>query len=300
MKVAVTGASGFVGRAVLSELARRGICAVAASRSAHTAESTTAGHRVVSLDVHASPYDAFNRLGSPDVLVHLAWGGLPNYRSSHHIESEFPAQYRFLRGLVESGLQSLVVAGTCAEYGMQYGPLSEDMQLRPENAYGSAKKMLLHELERLKAERPFTMTWARLFYLTGAGQAETSLLSQLHKAVVSGENTFNLSGGEQLRDYLNVEVAAYLLVSLALSGHDAGVVNVCSGRPISIRRLVEEMVRDNGWTIKLKLGAYPYPDYEPMAFWGNRRKLVGILGEDAAKRIGELTDAPRGMAHAGN
>jgi len=55
-------------------------------------------------------------------------------------------------------------------------------------------------------------------------------------------------------------------------------VNVCSGRPVSVRRLVEGWIRDNGWTIDLNLGHYPYPDYEPMAFWGERRKLDRILG----------------------
>ena len=55
-------------------------------------------------------------------------------------------------------------------------------------------------------------------------------------------------------------------------------MNVCSGRPVSVRRLVEGWIRDNGWTIDLNLGHYPYPDYEPMAFWGERRKLDRILG----------------------
>lgn len=297
MRIAVTGATGFVGRAVLSELTRRGICAVASSRSAESAVPATIGHRIVSLDLHEAPVDAFDRLGRPDTLIHLAWSGLPNYRSLHHTESELPAQYRFLSGLIESGLQTLVVAGTCAEYGMQFGPLGEDLPLRPEHSYGLAKKMLLNELERLKTKRPFTLTWARLFYLLGAGQAETSLLSQLHKAVVAGEKTFNMSGGEQLRDYLAIEDAAHLLVSLALSGRDTGAVNICSGRPVSVRRLVEGMVHDNGWTISLNLGFYPYSDYEPMAFWGDRRKLEAVLGKEATCVGRTLTGLPYENLH---
>ncbi len=38
------------------------------------------------------------------------------------------------------------------------------------------------------------------------------------------------------------------------------------------------MKRRVRWTIGLNLGHYPYPDYEPMAFWGERHKLDGILG----------------------
>lgn len=277
MKIAVTGASGFIGRAVLADLSRRGIDAVACSRSIIGAH-TGAGHRAVALDLHDAPADAYERLGRPETVIHLAWSGLPNYRSLQHVDSELPAQYRFLSGLVESGLQSLVVAGTCFEYGMQSGPLGEDLPTRPENPYGFAKDALRRELEFLKASRQFALTWARLFYLYGEGQAETSLLPQLRHAVERGEKVFNMSGGEQLRDYLAVEEAARLLVSLALAGCDAGAVNICSGRPVSVRRLVEGWLRDNGWTIDLNLGHFPYPDYEPMAFWGDRRKLDSILG----------------------
>ena len=277
MKIAVTGASGFIGRAVLGALSRRGMEAVACAH-ANLEPLTSAGYKAVALDLHEAPDDAFGRLGRPDVLIHLAWGGLPNYRSLHHVESELPVQYRFLRGLVEAGLASMVVAGTCFEYGMQSGPLHEDLPARPENPYGFAKDALRRELEFLKATKPFALTWARLFYLHGEGQAETSLLSQLRRAVAAGEKVFNMSGGEQLRDYLAVDEAAELLVELAVSHRDAGVVNVCSGRPVSVRRLVEGWIRDNGWSIGLNLGHYPYPDYEPMAFWGERRKLDGILG----------------------
>lgn len=276
MKIAVTGASGFIGRAVLGALSRRGSGAVACVR-ANLDALPAAGHRAVALDLHEAPADAFDRLGRPDVLIHLAWSGLPNYRSLHHVESELPAQYRFLRGLVEAGLASLVVAGTCFEYGMQSGPLHEDLPTRPENPYGFAKDALRRELEFLKATKSFSLTWARLFYLHGEGQAETSLLPQLRRAVAAGEKAFNMSGGEQLRDYLAVDEAADLLVALAAARRDAGAVNVCSGRPVSVRRLVEGWIRDNDWTIDLNLGHYPYPDYEPMAFWGERRKLDTIL-----------------------
>lgn len=276
VKIAITGATGFIGHAVLAELSRRNIAAVACVHTGHEAFSA-AGHHVVALDIHNAANDVFIKLGRPDILIHLAWSGLPNYRSLHHIETELPAQYRFLSGLVKAGLPSLVVAGTCFEYGMQSGSLHEDLPTRPENPYGFAKDSLRRKLEFLKAVQPFALTWARFFYLHGKGQAENSLLPQLHRAVVAGEKVFNMSGGEQLRDYLPVEEAARLLVELAVSGRDNGVVNISSGKPISVRRLVEGWIHDNDWTISLNLGYYPYPDYEPMAFWGNDYKYNSIM-----------------------
>ncbi len=279
MKVAVTGATGFIGRHVLAELETRSVETIALVRPSTGKSLGHSGGGVVQLDLHNTPPNAFELMGRPDVLIHLAWSGLPNYKSLHHFEQELPAQYRFLKGLVESGLQTLVVAGTCFEYGMQSGSLSEDIAPHPSNPYGFAKDALRCQLEYLKAVHPFQLTWARLFYLYGEGQAENSLLPQLTQAAERGDQVFNMSDGKQLRDYLPVAEAARHLVSLALAKKDIGAVNVCSGTPISVRKLVEGWIKENGWSITPNLGHYPYPDYEPMAFWGDSRKLSALIGK---------------------
>ena len=131
MRIAVTGATGFVGRHVLSELTRHPVHVVAGTRNTSANNLDGADVEVVQLDINDSFGNAFALLGKPDVLIHLAWGGLPNYRSLHHFETELPMQYRFLRDLVQSGLSGLVVAGTCLEYGMQSGELFEVMDGHP-------------------------------------------------------------------------------------------------------------------------------------------------------------------------
>ena len=137
--------------------------------------------------------------------------------------------------------------------------------------------MLHRQLEYLKSEKPFSLTWARLFYLYGEGQAENSLLPLLKKSVEQGDKVFNMSGGEQVRDYLPIVDVAKYLVLLATSNDDYGVVNVCSGKPVTVRDLVEGWIKENDWSIKLNLGHYPYPDYEPMEFWGDQQKLDRCL-----------------------
>jgi dTDP-6-deoxy-L-talose 4-dehydrogenase (NAD+) len=209
-------------------------------------------------------------------VVHLAWNGLPNYRSLHHFETELPAQYRFLRGLIDDGLSRLVVAGTCYEYGMQSGALDETMAGLPTNPYALAKLTLHKQLEFLKGQAPFALTWARLFYAYGEGQAPSSIYSLLRAAVARGDARFPMSAGEQLRDFLPIETIAGHLATLARQGGDVGIVNICSGQPISIRGLVERWLADHGWSIALDLGHYPYPDYEPLAFWGSAAKLLAL------------------------
>ena len=151
---------------------------------------------------------------------------------------------------------------------MQSGPLAADLPTKPDNPYGYAKDTLRKQLDFLQSYTRFNFTWARLFYMYGEGQPGTSLLPKLKETVSKGEQVFNMSGGEQLRDYLPVEEIARQIVHMATSQRDIGVVNICSGKPVSVRKLVEQWIAQYNWDIQLNLGYYPYPDYEPMAFWG--------------------------------
>lgn len=269
MKIAVTGARGFVGRHVLAELARRDVDVVASYRPIGSHKGpVTARLQWVSLDVANPPEDCFTALHRPDVLLHLAWGGLPNYRSSHHVDVEMPRHFTFLESAVRNGLPALVVAGTCLEYGLQSGALAPGADTRPTTPYGIAKDALRRRLQAFQAECSFSLTWARLFYMYGDDQPATSLWPSLKAAALAGRSEFPMSGGEQLRDFLPVEDVARRLADLALNAADRGPVNVCSGLPISVRKFVETKIRQNGWRITPKYGELPYADYEPMAFWG--------------------------------
>ena len=277
MRVALSGAGGFIGGHVLAELVRRQQTVVAIVRNAGRMPREP-GVSIVTLDLAAPPSHCFELLGRPDVMIHLAWEGLPNYGAARHVEIELPRQLAFLRSLIADGLPALVVTGTCLEYGMQSGPLSETLPAMPVINYAIAKDRMRRELESLRAARHFALTWARLFYTYGPGQAQGSLWPQLAAAVAGGARRFDMSGGEQLRDYLPVQEVARLLVALALRRCDAGVVNVCAGKPVRVRDLVETWLAAQHLQIELNLGHYPYPDHEPMAFWGERGHLDEVLG----------------------
>lgn len=275
----MTGAGGFVGSHVVDALARMGVDLVALSRRPLPPERLPGGAANILLDHgQATPAD-YERIGLPDLLIHLAWEGLPHYRSPHHVERELPAQLSFVRAMVEAGLPAMLISGTCYEYGMIEGELSEEMGAPPANEYARAKLALYEAVARLRDARPFALTWARLFYLWGPRQAAGSLYPQLRAAAARGDALFPMSKGDQQRDYLPVEEAARLLVALGLRGAGAGIVNVCSGRPVTVLSLVERWIRENGWRIAPDPGHFPVPDYEPFAFWGSTAKLRRLLGE---------------------
>lgn len=277
MRIAVSGASGFIGRHVLHELHSRGLEAVALTRAASDRHPQPGVSRWLELDMANPPSNPFEAMGCPDMLIHLAWGGLPNYQSSHHLEVELPAQLAFLTACVRSGMEKLVVTGTCYEYGLAAGELAEDTSTQPCTQYGIAKDNLRKALSILSQELGFNMTWLRLFYLYGEGQSEKSLYRSLHAAIERGDKAFDMSGGEQVRDFLPIQVAARIIVDLALHEDAAGTFNVCSGNPVTVRHMVEAWITESHAAITLNLGRVPYSLNEPMAFWGRRTKLDQLI-----------------------
>ena len=277
MKIALTGASGFLGQHVLNALLLQEIEVTAVTRNATRLADFKERIHIVEMDISKPQINCYQQMGCPEILMHLAWDGLPNYRALHHFEKELPGQYQFLRSMIKSGLSSLMVTGTCFEYGMQSGPLGEDMSAKPTNPYGFAKNALRQQLEFLQSDMDFSLTWARLFYMYGEGQSANSLFPKLKEAILRQDIRFEMSGGDQLRDYLPVEEVARLLVQLVIAEQGIGIINVCSGVPISVRKLVEQLLVENNWKIDLNLGSYPYPDYEPMEFWGNRQLLDKVM-----------------------
>jgi len=269
MKIAVTGASGFLGRHVTTELIQRGHAPVLATRDPASLATFLPHATVVQLDLHHPPQNPFAALGHPNILIHLAWQGLPNFSSLNHLEFELPVHIRFLKSLISSGLRTLAVTGTCLEYGTTSGLKTESMIAEPSTAYAVAKNTLRNYLQLQQANNSFNLVWHRLFYLYGPGQSPQSLLPQLTRAIAGGETTFKMSGGEQIRDFHHVSSVAHEIVSLALKQQPFGIVNGCSGQPTSVRTFVERYLADNHLAIKLELGHYPYASYEPFAFWGD-------------------------------
>ena len=268
-QIIVTGATGFVGQHLVPLLLQSNCEVIVIGRDENKARLFDWYDKVefISLDYHLAKLNFKPRLGAS--LIHLAWQGLPNYTSLFHFEENLPKNYEFIKNLVNSGVSKVLAVGTCFEYGFQNGPLSTSMPAKPNNPYALGKDCLRQYLSCLQKQSNFTFQWARLFYMYGRGQNPKSILALLDAAIDRGEPIFNMSGGEQLRDYLTVEEVALQLFNIFEKNED-GIFNVCSGEPISIRRLVERRIQERNASIQMNLGYYPYPDFEPMAFWGKK------------------------------
>ncbi|WDY59467.1 NAD-dependent epimerase/dehydratase family protein [Pseudomonas sp. PSKL.D1] len=284
LHVLVTGASGFVGRHLVAELLARGCRVRALARDMARARNLPWFDQVqwVAGDIQqADAGQVASWADGIDALAHLAWPGLPNYQALFHLEQNLMADYHFIKHAVQAGVPQVLVTGTCFEYGMQSGPLDEHCPAHPANPYGLAKHSLHQFLQALQLHHPFTLQWARLFYLHGEGQNPNSLLAALDRAIDSGAAAFDMSAGEQLRDFQPITEAASQLAGLLHCRGFSGVVNCASGRPTAVRSLVEQRLRERGAELHLNLGHYGYPAHEPMAFWAVTDRLQHLLQSTA-------------------
>ena len=276
MKIAITGATGFIGRHVRNELAKTDHDVVLVARRSERAGEITARESIVAADLHHERTDWFKLFGKPDAVLHLAWGGLPNYMDAYHVEVELPMQSKFLKALIESGLKKLVVTGTCYEYGMSSGALSEDQETNPNTPYGIAKDNLRKELFELQQRKNFDLTWARIFYPYGEGQSESSLYSQLKNAILSNQE-FLMGNGRQVLDFIQVEKVASSLLSLLTSCMNLRVVNIGSGKPQTVAAFVQEQIRIFQSDLVPSFGSIPDREYESVSFWSDNSRFDSLV-----------------------
>ena len=276
MKIAITGATGFIGQHVRNVLAKTDNDVVLVVRHVERVGDTSAREEIVAADLSRARTDWFQLFGRPDVVLHLAWGGLPNYMDYYHVDVELPTQLRFLTALINSGLKKLVVTGTCYEYGLSSGALSEDQETNPNTPYGIAKDRLRKELFELRSTQHFDLTWARIFYPYGEGQSESSIYSQLTRAISNNEKEFAIGSGTQMLDFIQVTTVAKALLAFVTEIKGIGLINVGSGDPQTVIEFVERLISRFESNIVPKVGVINDREYESISFWSDNNLLDSL------------------------
>ncbi len=282
MKILITGATGFIGSHLIFELLKnKSNQIIATSKNTNKAKKFEWFSKVKFIEFDFNNYkdeNLYSLFQKPDQIIHLAWNNLSDVKNPKHLNETLLNHYKFIESMVAAGLKEIVVTGTCFEYGMIEGSLSENLEVNPINSYGKAKNKLREMIVDLKKKYNFIYKWIRVFYVYGERQSETSLMYLLDLAIKNKDKEFNMSGGEQLRDFLYIEdVVKYIRLIADQKIYINQVINCCSGKPISVKDLVMRYLKERKYSLKLNLGYYPYPDFEPMSFWGDRFYLDELL-----------------------
>jgi GDP-4-dehydro-6-deoxy-D-mannose reductase len=276
MRAIVTGASGFIGKRLSSALLDAGIEVIEIGQN----PGDGGGNRIV---FGPSPWPwrrwvEVLKETRPDAIFHLAGSRLDPPDKLREIN--FGLCEDMLRALRKTGQRPVVlVSGSAAEYGaalVDGQPVDEGYACKPSNLYGETKLAQTEAIMAFSKETGVRCVVARIFNPVGRGMPSNLSLGDFARQIeaCASRNGELVTGDVDVeRDFLPIEAVAGALVSLAFNPCAHGVVNICSGRPVKLRRLVEAMIARSGKEIRIRVDPARMRPGEPRVIVGSTKRL---------------------------
>ncbi len=285
MHILLTGANGFLGKRVLTQLQLRGHSVMIVERNINSLHTTKGASDAEFLSFDFAKDNPMKIILSkvPDAVIHIGWDKLNDVNDEDHVKI-FPKQHLdFLQRFVDYEVPKFTVVGSALEYGKVEGSVKEDAECKPLTKYGEGKLKLYKEFSKRCAAEKKSLRWARVFNVFGDEQHDNKLWGRLRHAYDSGAPEFDLTHGDKLKDYLHVDAVANAIIDITVQDEVSGIINVGSGRNISELDIVQNFLVERNSDMKINRGSLQYEDYENFPIWANIEKLMSI--EQKATRI---------------
>ena len=249
MRILLTGATGFIGAHVARALIDRGVEVHAMTlpgASRYRIADVASQLELLEGDLADASWvsDAIGSI-APDAAIHLAW-----YAEPRSYLRAVPENLTSLRGGINL-LEALARGGTCRRVVVA-GTCLENLDTPAPTIYAAAKAAQ-HHLAGGFAEGSMSAACAHIHYLYGPWEDERRVIPTVTRSLLRGEQ-IDVTDGLQSRDYLHVADVADALCRIVESDL-TGRVDVCTGTPVRLRDVFEEIARATGKPELLRIGA---------------------------------------------
>lgn len=164
------------------------------------------------------------------------------------------------------------------EVGFHEGQVDENTICNPLSYYGVAKNALRQALTIYFSNRKdVVFHWIRAFYITGSEDKSSSIFSKVLKMDKEGKESFPFVSGTNKYDFIDVLSLAKQIFAVMNQDKITGIINCCSGEPVSLKEKMENFIKENGLKISPEYGAYPSREYDSPAIWGDVTKINKIM-----------------------
>jgi GDP-4-dehydro-6-deoxy-D-mannose reductase len=285
MRVFVTGAIGFVGQWLTKELRASGHVVVAAP-----------GPQALDIADRRSLVSWLSgQAGAPDAVVHLA--GMAFAPDAGHDPGEafrvnVGGTVALFEALREIGIRPPVLVSCSADvYGTPRAedlPLREDAPLAPNTPYSLSKAGQEGAAAEASARYGFPVVITRSFNHTGPGQRPVFVVPAMANRVMAvkrgqatGIPAGNVDVRRDLTDVRDVVIAYRLLLESAAAGalaEPCTIVNVASGRVVSVREIVERLCTMAGVSPAIQIDQSLVRANDPAEIRGDATLIHQLVG----------------------
>lgn len=272
-KVLVTGANGYIGRHVVKKLLDMGAEVIAVDFQTDEIDFRATKMNV---DIFSGREDLFKILGSPDACLHMAWKDGFVHNSDAHM-GYLSQHYQFIKNMTDQGLKQIAIMGTMHEVGYYEGAIDENTPCNPSSMYGIAKDALRRSTFLLLKEKGVVVQWLRAYYIYGDDTKNNSIFAKLTTAAQKGQKTFPFTTGKNKYDFIHVDELAEQIAACVMQTEVDGIINCCSGEPVSLAEKVESFIQEHQFDIQLEYGAFPDRPYDSPGVWGDSKKIEKIM-----------------------
>lgn len=280
-RVALTGATGFIGSYLAEELLARGYEVVALRRTQSDPWRVAAVHGALTwINIDEPTWEQQLLAWQPAYLVHSAWMGVGvGERDDWQSQlTNLTFTMQLVQLLARGPLKKVVVLGSQAEYGAFEGRVDEQYPARPTAAYGAVKLATLGLLQAFCQARELEWLWLRVFAVFGPREDAHWFVSFVAASLLK-EQAPDLTGCEQRYDYLFVrDLARAVVQTLPAPSGRSGVYNLGANRATSLRDIVEVVRRLTGSAAGANYGVLPYRPAQVMHMEGNADKFERVFG----------------------
>lgn len=268
MRIVVTGATSFIGRAVVEELLEKrhqvfaAVRPDSAGRGELEAMQRETGGQFTVLPVDLSACGMLDRHpaldGRADLWLHLGWEGSG---SANRTNPEIQARnigyaLEALGAAARLGCTRFLFSGSQAEYGIVDGLMREDSPCHPVSEYGKDKLEVCRRAGERAAELGITYLHTRIFSVYGPGDHPWSLVSSCVDTFLKGGH-MEFGACTQLWNYLYIKDAVRAITGLLLAKSPSGVYNVAGNDTRPLREFIGEIHRLCGGRGTFEYGKRP-------------------------------------------
>ena len=274
-QILVTGANGYIGKHVVEWLLNNNYDVLATDICLDRVDDR-AQKKIINIFENSADFsEVFKNVG---VCTHLAWRNGFVHNSLTHLQ-DIPKHYEFLKKMSNIGIKNINVIGTMHEIGYWEGEITEKTPTNPISLYGIAKNSLRQSLMILEKNENIDLKWLRVYYIQGDDKNNKSIFAKILQKENEKADKFPFSTGKNKYDFISVYELAEMISKASLQTEIKGIINCCSGNPISLKEKVENFLRENNLKIKLEYGAFPDREYDSPAIWGNNAAILKILNK---------------------